>query len=97
MEFFHKNQKAILIIVLLLAAFYAYNTFFKSDVVPVAQDAEAERVGSEVLELNSRLQAVKLDQSLFSYSLYRKLIDFVVTIPNQPIGRPNPFNELGRD
>ncbi|MEK7194172.1 MAG: hypothetical protein AAB660_00590 [Patescibacteria group bacterium] len=97
MEFFHKNQKAILAIVLLGTAFYVYMTFFKSDSAPTPEDQTAQQVGGEVLALYQSLQTVSLDQTLFSYSLYKKLVDFSIAIPSQTPGRVNPFNVIGQD
>lgn len=97
MEFLHKNQKIILIALFFGGAIWAYLTFFKSDNVGVTSNLAAESVGSEVLELYTRLQAVTLDQTLFTSSLYRRLVDFSKTIPQQVPGRPNPFDIIGRD
>ncbi len=98
MEFFHKNQKMILVVVLLGAGLYFYMTFFKPDGAAVApQDATAEEVGAEVLALYNSLQSVVLDQGIFNYSLYKNLIDFSTPIPYQAPGRRNPFNPIGQD
>ena len=99
MDFFHKNQKTILVLVLLGAGIYFYLTFFKPEggTTPIPQDANAEQVGNEVLALYNSLQSVSLDQGLFNYSLYKNLIDFSVPVPYQTPGRRNPFNVIGQD
>lgn len=99
MEFFHKNQKMILVVVLIGAAFYFYTTLFKTDGVAVVtpQDLTAQQVGASVLELSSKLKKVDLDQGLFTQSLYKKLVDFSTPIPDQQPGRSNPFNVIGLD
>jgi len=50
--------------------------------------------GADLLVALANLQAVKLDSSIFSDPLFESLSDFGVTIPAQPIGRPNPFLPL---
>ncbi len=98
MDFFHKNQKSILIVVLMGAGLYFYLTYFKPDgAVVVPQNATAEEVGAEVLSLYNSLQSVTLDQSIFNYSLYKNLVDFSTPIPYQTPGRSNPFNPIGQD
>lgn len=99
MEFFHKNQKMILGIVLIVAVFYFYTIFFKTDGLAVVtpQDLTAQQVGASVLELSSKLKKVDLDQSLFTQPLYKKLVDFSAPIPDQQPGRSNPFNVIGLD
>lgn len=96
MDFFQKNQKMILILVLFGGAFYAYTAFFKPDST-ITASADTEQVGNEVLTLYNSLQSVTLDQNLFSSKLYTSLVDFSTTIPQQNPGRPNPFAEIGRD
>ena len=96
MELLRKNSKMIILALVLGGAFYVYTTFFGGDVV-VEQDASAEQVGSEILALKNSLESVNLDQSLFSYSTYKSLIDFSTPLPQQTPGRLNPFNLIGTD
>ncbi len=99
MDFFHKNQKIILLLVLVAGGLYVYTTFFKSDAASVItqDDITAQQVGAEVIELQNRINSVKLRQELFSSSLYKELVDLSKPILEQPIGRPNPFNLVGFD
>ncbi len=96
MDFFHKNQKMILVVVLLACGFYFYSTYFKSDaaLVVTQNDITAQQVGAEVIELQNRISSVNLRQGLFTSSLYNKLIDFSVPILEQPRGRINPFGPI---
>jgi hypothetical protein len=97
MDFFHKNQKLILGVVLVGSGIYFYLTYFKPEATVVSQDVAAAEVGNEVLSLYNKLNSVTLDQSIFSYSLYKRLIDFSRPIPQQVPGRSNPFAPIGLD
>lgn len=92
-----KNKNLIIAIVVILLAFWAYNTFFKSEGLVTSDNIAADEVGSDVLDLSASLQSVTLDQSLFASPLYKHLIDFSLPIPSQPSGRVNPFDIIGRD
>ena len=99
MDFFQKNQKVILAIVLLGGAFYAYSAFFKpnSTLVVTPDDLTAQAVGAEVIDLQNKITSVKLKQGLFTSTLYNKLIDFSKPILEQPTGRTNPYSPIGLD
>ncbi len=44
-----------------------------------------------------RLSNITYDQKLFNNPAYRLLTDFSVSPPQEPLGRPNPFEVIGRD
>lgn len=96
MEILKKNKNLIATVVLLVLVFWAYTTFFKVD-SSTPTDATARAVGSDVLSLYASLQAVTLDQSIFSSPLYRNLSDFSPQLTSQPVGRTNPFDAIGRE
>jgi hypothetical protein len=99
MDFFHKNQTVILVIVLLGGAFYAYSAFFKVDstMVVTPDDLTAQAVGAEVIDLQNRISSVRLKQSIFDSTLFNRLMDFSQPIPEQPTGRTNPYSPIGFD
>lgn len=97
MEFLNKNKITLSAVVIFALALWLYSAFFKNDAPVAVSNGGAETVGADVLSLNAALQAVNLDQSLFSSALYRNLSDFSTPVPNQPVGRPNPFDTIGRD
>lgn len=59
-----------------------------------SQTAGSDAVGTRVLALLNQIQSLKIDNTLFTGAVYQTLIDFSVTIPQQNVGRPNPFAPL---
>jgi hypothetical protein len=96
MELLKKNRTLILGVLLIALVFWAYTTFFKQD-SSTPTDMNAQAVGSDVLSLYASLQAVTIDQSIFSSPLYRNLVDFSPELQSQPSGRTNPFASIGQD
>lgn len=89
-----KNKSTIVAIVLLVLVLYAYSMFKDSFISPhVAQ----ENIGADIVELFASLEKVSLNQSLFSSPMYRPLNNFSPILVEQPTGRNNPFNVIGRD
>jgi hypothetical protein len=58
----------------------------------VADTANAD-VGLAEVSLLNQIQNIPMDVSLFDASnrVYHSLIDHTAEIPDQPVGRPNPF------
>ena len=54
-------------------------------------------VGAEIISLLDRLDAIKLDTSLFSEATFQSLKDFSIVLRSQAVGRPNPFAAIGTD
>lgn len=93
MKFFQKNSATILVIILFVAVMMAYKYLWKSE---NAMEAEAVAVGSDLVELSNTLQSVTLNTDLFSRPAYTSLKEFRTPLQPQPLGRPNPFAEIGR-
>jgi hypothetical protein len=96
MQILQKNRSLIIAIAIFAAVIWGYSTFFKTD-SSVTVDVDTQAVGSDVLALYSSLQSVSIDQSIFASPLYKNLTDFSRALENQPIGRANPFDVIGRD
>jgi len=92
-----KNKSLLLTILVLILLFVLYNNFFRSDVTSFTVDPKVKVIGADIVETYSDLRSVALDQKLFSMPAYTNLTDFEVDIPDQPIGRTNPFDVLGRN
>ena len=76
---------------------FGYNIFFvQEEVASGLDDISTSSIGTDVLNLRNGLQAVTLDRTIFSDDGFLDLSDFSATIPEQPIGRSNPFNIIGR-
>jgi hypothetical protein len=93
-----KNNKGTLVaIVIFILAILSYNLLFKSDAVVLPSELTASNIGNDLIKMRAELQAVALSQEVFSSPGFLLLVDFSTDIPSQPIGRPNPFNIIGRD
>lgn len=60
-------------------------------VVPTSGVAADE---SQVLSLLNQIRSLHIDSQLFQDPSYTALIDYSVRIPEQGVGRPNPFAPL---
>ncbi len=84
-----------MLVTLFVVGMFIYNFFLKTD-VPVAENDSALAVGKELLQLSDDLSKAQLSQALFSLPGYVFLTDFSVNIPQEPLGRVNPFDIIGR-
>ncbi len=57
--------------------------------------SETQIAGARVLTLLNQVSSLKIDKSLFDSASYRSLVDYTVNIPEQNVGRPNPFAPIG--
>jgi hypothetical protein len=96
MKALERNKGLIVAVVILGITMFLYRSFIRVDYV-VDVDAATRETGANLVDTRSRLEAVSLDQSVFSIESFKRLSDFSVPVPEQPIGRPNPFNVLGRN
>lgn len=92
-----KNKSLLLTILVLVMLFVVYNSFFKSDVTSFTVDPKVKVIGANIVKTYADLQTVNLDKKLFVAPAYINLTDFSVEIPNQAVGRTNPFDLLGRN
>lgn len=97
MKTLRKNKGIIAAVAIFIVVMFLYNLFFKSETIPVPDELSASSIGDNLVKIQKELQAVTLDKTLFSSSGYLELTDFSNSIPEQPIGRPNPFDIIGRD
>lgn len=97
MKTLKKNQGLILTILVLIAGFMLYRSFFGTYVADVETSNTARSIGGDLLDTLDQLQGVTLDSELFSLSGYILLNDFSTEVPAQPTGRSNPFDLIGRD
>ena len=87
------------IVALLLVGIAVYFFFIKKVDQQVIFDQfgnpiEAQVVGQDLIDLLSRLQSVQLDESIFNDTAFVNLTDFSLTIPDQLLGRDNPFEPI---
>ncbi|HEY9583932.1 MAG TPA: hypothetical protein VJI66_03160 [Candidatus Paceibacterota bacterium] len=91
---------AIALIVIIIIALFLYFYYKGSPDTDTASSLEssniegledAQVIGSRVLILLNQINALKIDASVFNSAIYESLVDYTIAIPEQPVGRPNPF------
>ena len=97
MKMFTKNKGIIAVAIIFILVIFLYNLFFKSEIVSLPNESSTSSIGEDLVKIFNELKAVTLDQSVFSSTGYLLLTDFSNSIPQQAIGRPNPFDMIGRD
>jgi len=91
-----KNKSLLLSILILVLLFVVYNNFFKSETTSFTVDPQVKAIGANIVKTYADLQSVEFDTKLFTTPAYTNLEDFSTPIPNQAVGRINPFDQLGR-
>lgn len=93
-----KKTFIILIVIIAIAALIYFYTLGDSAADPssslVQEDSassETQAVGARVLSLLNQISSLKIDASIFDSASYQSLVDYTIAIPEQNIGRPNPF------
>jgi hypothetical protein len=104
MKFDFKNKQTLIAIVVVLLFLVGGWWFFmgqgndsQSATVEMASDPIENILGRELLVSLEKMKTVKLDYTFLSNNLFKNLNDFTVTIPNQPVGRRDPFASLSQD
>lgn len=97
MKTFTKNKGILGIAAVLILVMFVYNSFFRSEELSIPSELQASNIGDDLIKTHEALQKVTLDQNFFASQGYLSLIDFSIAILPQTIGRPNPFNIIGRD
>ncbi len=97
-----KTKQIIIILIIIVISFIGYKMYFVSPdpagTALVAEKAATSQLadGQIILTSLSRLEKVKLDESIFSNEVFNSLVNFERPIEPQTIGRPNPFLPIGR-
>ena len=94
MKNLEKYKTIIIAAVVFTLAIAAYNYFGAGEVVSTG--AEAQSIGTDLVELNKGLKAVTLDRAPLNTNLYRSLSDWSPALLSQPIGRENPFAPISQ-
>jgi hypothetical protein len=86
----------VLIVVIAVGGFLAYNFFGKSDEPETGLVRnESVKVGADLLAALATLDTLRLDTDFFKDQTFRRLVNFSRDIPAQPKGRSNPFAPIG--
>src|SRR5579859_7997317 len=92
MNFLNKNKMFIGVgLVLILGAIYYFMNFSGGSSAPALTQSSDSVVSQDLLATLQNLHTIKLDNSIFTDPVFVSLTDFGVTIPPEPVGRPNPF------
>ena len=91
-----KNKGILIAVAIFIVAMFVYNLFFKQE-VSLPSESQAVSIGDDLLKIYADLQKITFDQSSFSTPGYLYLQDYTTSVPEQPVGRRNPFDNTGRD
>ena len=94
MQAIFKSKAFLGIVLLFILGTLGYSFFVTTD-VPTEESALS--IGKDLTDLSDQLSRAQLSQALFSTPSYKYLTDFTAPIPQQTIGRNNPFDIIGRD
>lgn len=99
------SKKTIIIfIVIIVLSILGYFYYVGSNTVPdsnllVEQNstvsAETQLAGSRVLSLLGQVYSLNIDKSIFESVVFKSLVDYTIEIPEQNVGRLNPFAPIG--
>jgi len=83
-----------------LALFFYYEgtpTDNSSSLVTVVtpESAGAEATSQRILSLLNEIQNLEINNSIFESAVFNSLVDYTIAIPEQNVGRANPFTPLG--
>ncbi|MEI7463553.1 MAG: hypothetical protein WCK03_04145 [Candidatus Taylorbacteria bacterium] len=94
------KKTIIIIVVLIVASAIAYfyyessNTVTNSGLETTAETTDAQAAGARVLSLLNQIKSIKIDTTVFKDPSYLSLRDYSVEIPQDNVGRSNPFAPL---
>jgi hypothetical protein len=90
----------ILIVVVSLGIYFYYkgtptDTGSSLTTTSTVASVGAQAAASRVLILLNTISSLKIDGEIFKSPVYNSLVDYTITIPEQNVGRPNPFAPTG--
>jgi hypothetical protein len=89
-----KSNKIINIsVIVLIVGLFVVGYIFTSN--KITNSSPSEVVGEEVFALLEDLENVSLDGAIMSDPVVRSLVDFSREIPQEQVGRSNPFAPIG--
>jgi len=86
----------IIIISLVLTLFVGYSIFLAPSQTGVTSFSGGS-VGSDILNLVTKLKTTSIDSSFFSSALFGSFKDYSIKTFPETQGRPNPFAPIGLD
>lgn len=101
MNFLKKNGGYLIVGLLVASVVYGAYSYFGGTTPPEAPLTShnnlngAPEVGTDLLAILLSLNSLSLDPTVFGDTTFRALKDFGLPIPEEAIGRNNPFAPLG--
>jgi hypothetical protein len=90
-----KNKNLILIVVVLIVGFFAYQTYFvtdkSNDLLTVTGPASVKILGQDIIRNLNKIDALQLDATVLDHPVMKNLRDFSGEVDDQESGRDNPF------
>ncbi len=79
------------VILLLTLGFFFFQSSSGSSSSGGIQATELTSLGSSELALLSKVRSIRIDTEFFKKQSFKSLVDYSVMIPEERVGRPNPF------
>ena len=97
-----KSSKKTVITIIIIVAISLIAYFYYQGMTPVSSvslettqaTTDAQVAGSRVLGLLNQIRSLKIDTSVLQDQVYMSLKDYSVPIPQENVGRQNPFAPL---
>jgi len=93
---------AVIVVVALGIFFYTKGTpadttsSLETSLVGGTQElTDARQASDRILVLLSEIDSLRITNSLFESAVYRSLVDYTITVPEESVGRTNPFAPVG--
>lgn len=94
---------ALIVIILVALGLYFYfkgsptDTFSSLQTSGTPESIEAQEAATRVLVLLNQISSLRINDSIFQSAVYKSLVDYTITVPEQPVGRENPFAPISGD
>ena len=89
------KKTILIIIVVITGALYLSSAYAQSD-ANTSGDVSMDVISSQIVSKLNILKNVSLDGSIFKDSSFISLYDYSRPLPDQEIGRNNPFAPIGQ-
>jgi hypothetical protein len=91
---------AIIVAVALLLYFYTKGEPSDASISSLSSEtseesASAQEASNRVITLLNKINSLNIDTEFFASPAYKSLVDYTIAIPDQPVGRTNPFAPVG--
>lgn len=98
-----KNSKAtaIALVVIIVISFGLFFYYYQKDstedptssleTTDSAESNEARAASDRIVKILNQVSALQIDDTIFKTTVYKSLVDYSVQIPEQNVGRENPF------